>query len=138
MSWVVLLQEVYVPMIARHVISQPPTAMLFLSPLELMSKNMVPTMIITNSRPYIFRLPNMSAAKPNPTYKMMLAKVHGVERACTVSSYLANHSACESRAHHSGLDRGWYRRNVVRIVTWPVHIAQLECDGQYMPQKCGV
>lgn len=55
-------------MTARHVMSQPPTAMLFFSPFELISKNIVPTMMMTNSSPYIFRLPRISAAKPKPIW----------------------------------------------------------------------
>jgi hypothetical protein len=58
----------YAPMIARHVISQPATFILFLSPFELINKNIVPTMMMTSSKPYIFRRPRMSAAKPKPIW----------------------------------------------------------------------
>lgn len=59
-------------MIARHVISQPATLILFLSPLELINKNIVPTIMITSSKPYIFRRPRTSAAKPNPIWPTMV------------------------------------------------------------------
>jgi hypothetical protein len=62
----------YVPMIARHVMSHPETLMLFFSPFELISRNMVPTMIITSSKPYIFLRPKISAAKPKPTWPSMV------------------------------------------------------------------
>lgn len=52
--------------------SQPATCMLFLSPFELISRNIVPTMIMTSSNPYIFRRPKMSAAKPKPTCPIMV------------------------------------------------------------------
>lgn len=56
----------HIPMIARQVINHPPIAILFFSPLELISSSIVPTMMMTSSSPYIFRLPSLSAAKPNP------------------------------------------------------------------------
>ena len=57
----------YLPITARHAMSQPPTFILFFSPLELINSNIVPTMMTTSSMPYIFRRPRMSAAKPNAT-----------------------------------------------------------------------